>query len=106
VFATPRQLAASYLDPYVDLTGRITGFALVDLRVLGEYDWRLSGKNVWKVERMLLEARHEPLGMSDKRFHELRRRYRDFKAAHPDRKPLFYEGRHRWTPIPDDFRVR
>src|SRR5688572_27394948 len=55
VFATPRALAASYLDTYVDLTGRIEAFALVDLRVLGDYDWRLSEKNWWKVERMLLD---------------------------------------------------
>src|SRR6187431_3187885 len=31
VFRTPRALAASYLDTYVDLTGRIEAFALVDL---------------------------------------------------------------------------
>ncbi|RPI51041.1 MAG: hypothetical protein EHM55_19930 [Acidobacteria bacterium] len=106
VFATPRALAASYLDPYVDLTGRITAFALVDLRGLGDYDWRVSEKNVWKVERMLLDTRHEPLRMPEERFRDFRRRYREFKEAHPDRKPLFYEGRHRWTPIPGHFRVR
>jgi hypothetical protein len=106
VFATPRALAASYLDEYVDLTGRITAFALVDLRVMGAYDWRLSGKNVWKVERMLLDTRHQPLGMSDARFRKYRRRYREFKERHPTRKPLFYEGRHAWTPIPKHFLAR
>src|SRR4051812_43510893 len=54
VFVTPRALATSYVDTYVDLTGRVTGFALVDLRDLGSYDWRLADGNVWKVERMLL----------------------------------------------------
>src|SRR5687767_1484716 len=54
VFASPRALAASYRDVYVDLTGRLTGYAVVDLRVMGDYDWRLSEKNIWKVERMLL----------------------------------------------------
>jgi hypothetical protein len=106
VFATPRALAASYLDPYVDLTGRITAFAVVDLRVLGDYDWRLSEKNVWKVERMLLDTKHQPLRMPEARFQDFRRRYRAFKEAHPDRKPLFYEARHRWTPIPVEFRGR
>src|ERR1043166_1643504 len=52
VFATPRALAGSYVDPYVDLTGGITGYAVVNLRVLGAYDWRLAETNVWKVERM------------------------------------------------------
>jgi len=103
VFATPRALAASYLDPYVDLTGRITAFALVDLRIMGDYDWRLSDRNVWKVERMLLDTTHRALGMSDARFQRFRARYRAFKAQHPDRKPLFYERRDRWTPIPDEF---
>lgn len=106
VFATPRALAASYLDTYVDLTGRIEAFALVDLRVMGDYDWRLSEKNVWKVERMLLDTTHRRLTMSDARYREFYRRYRAFKEQHPDRKPLFYEGRDTWTPIPKEFRVR
>lgn len=103
VFATPRALAASYLDTYVDLTGRIKAFALVDLRVLGEYNWRLSEKNVWKVERMLLDTKHRPLTMPDARFRDFRRRYREFKKQYPDRKPLFYEHRSKWTPIPSEF---
>jgi len=106
VFATPRALAASYLDTYVDLTGRVTAFTVVDLRVLGGYDWRLSATNVWKVERMLLETRHQPLHMPDARFRRFRAAYRAFKKAHPNRKPLFYEGRNRWTPIPQEFLVR
>ena len=58
VFATPRALAMSYVDPYIDLTGRVTGYAVVDLRVMGTYDWRLADTNVWKVERMLLDYPH------------------------------------------------
>ena len=102
-FATPRALASSYLDTYVDLTGRIEAFALVDLRVMGGYDWRLLEKNVWKVERMLLDTKHEPLRMTDARFRDFRARYRAFKEQHPDRKPLFYQGRRKWTPIPKHF---
>jgi hypothetical protein len=106
VFATPRALAASYLDPYVDLSGRIEAFALVDLRVMGTYDWRLSEKNVWKVERMLLDTKHQPLHMPEARFQDFRKRYRAFKEMHPDSKPLFYEGRNSWTPIPNHFLSR
>jgi hypothetical protein len=94
------------MDEYVDLSGRITGFALVDLRVMGAYDWRLSEKNVWKVERMLLDTKHLPLHMAESRFRHFRRRYREFKAQHPGRKPLFYEGRSRWTSIPKEFLSR
>jgi len=100
VFATARALALSYVDPYIDFTGRITGYAVVDLRVMGDYDWRLSDRNVWKVERMLLETRHRPIRSSDERIDRLRRLYREFRANDPGRKPLFYKRRDRWTPLP------
>ena len=58
VFRTARDLALSYVDPYIDFSGRVTGYAVVDLGVLGEYDWRLSEQNVWKVERLLLNYPH------------------------------------------------
>ena len=103
VFRTARALAASYLDTYVDLTGRITAFTVVDLRVMGSYDWRLSEKNVWKVEQMLLNTRHQPLRMPEPRFRAFRKRYRAFKKRYPDRKPLFYENRRQWTPVPKEF---
>jgi len=104
VFATPRALALSYVDPYVDFTGRVTGYAVVDLRVLGGYDWRLAETNVWKVERMLLEYRHRSIRSSDARIDALRKRYRAFRAAHPGKKPVDYRGRERWTELPDQFR--
>jgi hypothetical protein len=103
VFASPRALAASYRDVYVDLTGRLTGYAVVDLHVMGDYDWRLSEKNIWKVERMLLDTPHRPLRMPEARFQSFRARYRAFKARYPDRKPINYEGRTSWTEIPKEF---
>jgi hypothetical protein len=101
VFASPRALAFSYVDPYIDLTGRITGYAVVDLRMLDGYDWRLAATNVWKVERMLLDYPHRPLASSDRRAKALRARYRAFRREFPDRKPLFYERRDRWTELPE-----
>jgi hypothetical protein len=100
VFATPRALALSYVDPYVDKTGRITGYAVVDLRTLGGYDWRLSDQNVWKVERLLLAYPHRRIHSSDARIDRLRRRYYAFIERHPGRKPVYYRGRDRWTPLP------
>ncbi len=102
VFATPRALALSYVDPYIDFTGRITGYAVVDLRVLGAYDWRLAEANVWKVERLLLRAPHRPIRSSDARIDRLRRRYREYRAKY-GKKPLFYRGREKWTEIPEEF---
>ena len=58
------------------------------------------GKNVWKVERMLLNAPHRAIRSSDERIDRLRRRYCAFRTQHGDRKPLFYNRRGRWTPLP------
>ena len=104
VFATPRALARSYMDPYVDFTGRVTGYVVVNIAALmGDYDWRLTDKNVWKVERTLLGHPHRALRSSDGRVNRLRERYRAFRAEFPGRKPVFYRGRERWTPLPEEF---
>lgn len=103
VFRSARDLASSYVEPYVDFTGRVTGYAVVDLRTLGDYDWRLSEQNVWKVERVLLDYPHRPLPSSDVRIDRWRARYRQFKAQYPDRKPVYYRDRDRWTELPKEF---
>ena len=103
VFATPRTLALSYVDPYVDFSGRITGYTIANLRDLGNYDWRLSEGNVWKVERMLLQLPHRPLRSSDARIDRLRDRYREYRARH-GRKPIYYSRMDRWTELPEEFR--
>jgi hypothetical protein len=104
VFATPRALALSYFDPYVDFTGRLTGYVVVDIaELMGTYDWRLAETNVWKVERALLEHPHRPIVSSDRRVDALRRRYRAFRRRHPARKPVFYRGRERWSELPPEF---
>jgi hypothetical protein len=103
VFATPRALAASYMDPYVDYTGRITGYALVNLAdAMGSYNWRWREGNVWKVERVLLDWPHRPLTMSDARYQALKARYLAFKDASGGKKPVYYDSRDTWTPIPRD----
>jgi hypothetical protein len=96
VFPTARALARSYLDTYVDMTGRIEAFAVADLRDLGGYDWRLSRRNVWRVEQWLVDYPHRPLGISDRRYAELHARYRRYKTRYPDRKPVYYDNRSTW----------
>ena len=105
VFPTARALALSYVDPYIDFTGRITGYAVADLRdLLDGYDWRLSENNVWKVERALLELPHRAIRSSDRRIDRLRRRYREYRAKY-GRKPVhYYRGREKWTELPSEFR--
>jgi hypothetical protein len=102
MFATARALALSYVDPYIDFTGRVMGYAVVDLRVMGAYDWRLAETNVWKVERVLLDYPHRSIRTSDARTKRLRAWYRAYRATH-GRKPVEYRGRDRWTEIPKEF---
>ena len=106
VFATPRALALSYFESYIDFTGCIKGYTVVDLRVLGGYDWRLSTSNVWKVEQMLLDWPHRRIRSSRTRVAALRRRYRAFREAHGYKPWKYYAGRERWTELPEEFRWR
>jgi hypothetical protein len=103
VFATPRALALSYADPYVDFTGRVTGYAVVDVaNEMGAYDWRLADTNIWKVERMLLDYPHRRIHTSDARTRRLRKWYRAFRKTYGV-KPVSYRGRERWAPLPAEF---
>jgi hypothetical protein len=96
LFRTLRQLVWSYFDPYVDLSGRITGYGLANLYDLGGYDWRLARHNVWKVERFLQELPHRPLASSDKRYARLLARYKQWRHEHPTGSPVYYENRWQW----------
>ena len=104
VFRSPRALARSYIDPYVDYTGRVLAYATANLdRLLPGYDWRWAGTNVWKVEQALIDHPHRTLASSNARFRRLRLRYRAYRAANGDRKPIYYRGVEKWTPIPQEF---
>ena len=101
VFRSVRALAKSYFDEYIDLSGCIDAFAVVNLQdELGRYDWRLSTRNVWKAEQMLIDYPHTPLPYNRRRERRLRARYQAFRERYPDRKPLDYPGRARWTALP------
>jgi hypothetical protein len=106
-FRSPRALAKSYYDGYVDYTGRLRGFGVADLRTtMDGYDWRLTMNNVWKVEQMLIDLPHKKLPSSDRRFRQLLRRYKSYRKAHNGRKPVYYRGRDKWEPLPREFRTR
>jgi hypothetical protein len=103
LFRTTRDLALSYVDPYVDATGRITGYGVLDLRVLAPYDWRLSSRNVWHVEQALRDLPHRAIRSSSTRIERARARYHRFRNAHPDLKPLYFDGQDRWKALPRVF---
>jgi hypothetical protein len=105
-FRSLRALAKSYYDGYVDYTGRLRGFGVADLReTLPDYDWRLTDKNVWKVEQMLIDLPHKKITSSDRRYRWLLRRYKEYRKTHDDRKPTYYRGREKWEPLPEQFKT-
>ena len=56
-----------------------------------------------RVERMLLDYRHQRIVTSDARFERLKAKYFDYRETHDGRKPIYYPDRHRWTPLPAEF---
>ena len=96
VFRTLRQLVMSYVDPYVDGSGRITGYGVADLRKLVKGDWRLSPRNVWEVERALINMPHKKLRTSDRRYQAMLGRYQEYRRKHPTGPVTFYSNRHQW----------
>jgi hypothetical protein len=104
VFATPRALARSYVDTYVDYTGGVSAFAVADLREVRGCNWRFSARSVWKAEQYLLDYPHHALRTSRARVDRLRARYVRFREEH-GMKPVDYEGREGWMPIPREFRA-
>ncbi len=96
VFRTLRDLVRSYVDPYVDGSGRITGYGVADLRILLKGDWRLAEKNVWEVERALIRMPHRKLRTSSRRYQAVLRQFRKFRQEHPNEPVTFYENKHQW----------
>lgn len=104
VFASPRALALSYVDPYVDYTGRVRGYAVAHLAAMAGYDWRFATGNVWAVEQLLIDWPHHRIRTSDDRYRRLKARYAAYRAAHGV-KPLYYARRDRWMPLPAEHRA-
>ncbi|HSE97998.1 MAG TPA: hypothetical protein VLD57_06965 [Blastocatellia bacterium] len=96
VFRTVRDLVMSYYDPYIDKTGRITGYGVANLHDLRSYNWRFSEKNVWKVERHLQEIPHRAIRGSDDRYRKWHARYLEYKKRVPDGSPDYYPTRDIW----------
>ena len=95
-FRSVRHLVMSYVDPYVDLTGRLKGYGVGNLYDLGNYDWRFSRRNVWKVERYLLGMSHNKYRMSEQRYLHALRRYKDYRAEDPHGPVRYYDSTPLW----------
>jgi len=81
VFRTLRDLTMSYVDPYVDGSGRILSYGVGDLDQLVRGDWRLSERNVWEVERVLVAMSHRRFPTSDRRYQRMLERFLAFRKT-------------------------
>jgi hypothetical protein len=97
IFPTPRALALSYRDMFVDQTGRLVGWAVADLRELGRYDWRFAERDAPKVERWLIDYPHHKVHMPEGLYRTWHERYLRYKERHPGKKPVYYPNRHTWV---------
>lgn len=96
VFRSVRDLVWSYFESYIDKSGRITGYATASLYELGNYDWRFSARNVWRVERFLQDIAHKSLKSSEARYQKALRRYLVFHESNPDRSPDYFANKNLW----------
>ena len=96
VFRSVRDLAMTYVEPYVDFTGRLEGYGVGTLYDLKDYYWRFSPKNVWKVERYLIDMPHKKYRMSEPRYQRALRRFKAFRARYPDDPVTYYDSRPLW----------
>jgi hypothetical protein len=104
MFRSPRTVALSYIEGYVDYTGRLRGYGVANLaEALPVYDWRLSTKNVWRVEQLLIKWPHKKIRTSTRRYRALKAYYVDYRKKLGSKPWRHYSGRDRWMPLPREF---
>jgi hypothetical protein len=105
VFRSARDVALSYVEGYVDYTGRVRGYGVANLEeALPDYDWRFSPRNVWKVEQLLIKWPHRKIRTSDARYRALLKRYTAYRERYGRKPWRYYKGREKWMPLPEEFR--
>ena len=103
-FRSPRDVALSYVEAYVDYTGRVRGYGVANLdEALPDYDWRFALTNVWKVEKLLIDWPHRKIRTSDVRYRALLKRYIAFRERYGKKPWRYYRGQERWHPLPAEF---
>jgi hypothetical protein len=96
VYRSIRDLAWSYFDTFVDLSGRLKGYALTSLYELGDYDWRFSPRRMLKIEDHLRAIPHKRMRSSEARYQKLCKKYEEYKRRYPNRAPSYYDSRPNW----------
>lgn len=80
VFGSLYTLLQSYINPYIDDTGCITGYAFLNLDDSGS-DWRHAEKNVWKSEKYILGLPHKRIHIPQMRKKKALRNF--LSGGHP-----------------------
>lgn len=98
VFRSVKRLVDSYAPAYVDHTGRIVGYGVLDLRDETR-DWRTApGDANWWIEKALIAGDHTRYRMPHADYEKWQRKYERFKRGDPRGKPVYYPGRRAWLP--------
>lgn len=82
VFRSLRALAKSYRAPFIDTTGRVKGYGLLDLRDLPTGQWRLAKGDVFHIERALTDNGHHRLPTPEPEYRTWKARYDAWWTAH------------------------
>lgn len=68
-------LVMSYYTPFIDKTGRITGYGVANLDDIPRANWRFAKGNVWAVQTYLIKMRHKRIHTSTAHYQKLRAKY-------------------------------
>ena len=102
VFRSLDALVESYVAPFIDPTGRVKGYGILDLRTLAA-PWRLGRGNVWAVEDALYENKHKTFPTPEKVYRKWKTKFDAWWEANgrPAHEwPSFYPGRRHWLAPP------
>jgi hypothetical protein len=100
VFRSLDDLVRTYMAPFVDQTGRVKGYGVLDLRTLPTSAWRLAPGNVPHVEQTLREFKHKRFPTPEAEYRKWKPRFDRWWEAHgrPAHEwPDFYPGKRHWT---------
>jgi hypothetical protein len=86
-FRSIRDLAWSYYDPFIDATGEMTGYILLNLNESGT-DWKHSNKNLWKLDDFVVNVKYTKMKASRKRFKKHKKSF--------DLRGYIKKGKHWW----------
>lgn len=95
IFESLQDLVESYAAPYVDETGRITAYGVLDLDRFRR-PWRLVEGDVdWVVDE-LIAMPHTPFRMAEPLYRRFYERHLRLRAQRREPGPLDYPGRRAW----------